>query len=320
MLKAQPAFLEQELNEVVRLFPGAEALDITLSQNFDGSTFSGVLTLGEKQIPYSHEGRAESELVYKSLARRYSKLALYNALSAHFSRHLPWGALTGIRPTRLARGELEKGRDFLPLFHEMDVGEDNIELVSRVIRAQEGIYERREGNCDLYVSLPFCPTRCVYCSFVTAPIDKTRQYIPAYLDAVKRELEGADGLWQNLRSVYIGGGTPFALETEELRAVLEAVKPLRTNGCEYTVEAGRPDVFTEEKLALCKEYGVTRICINAQSFSDRTLERDAPATPSPPPASSSAPTHSVDESGHLEPPSSPLPSPTAPRRDPARNP
>ena len=272
MLTATPAFLEQELGEVVRLFPGAEALDITLSQNFDGSTFSGVLTLGEKTIPYSHEGRAENELVYKSLARRYSKLALYNALAEHFHTHLPWGALTGIRPTRLARGEMEKGRDFLPLFHEMDVSEDNIELVSRVIRAQEGIYEKKAGNCDLYVSLPFCPTRCVYCSFVTAPIDKTKKFIPAYLESLKRELEGAEGLWKNLRSVYIGGGTPFALETEELRAVLEAVKPLRTNGCEYTVEAGRPDVFTEEKLVLLKEYGVTRICINAQSFSDRTLE------------------------------------------------
>lgn len=272
MLKAQPVFLEQELNEVVRLFAGAEEIEIELLQDYDGAVFRGVLRLNGEETRYAHEGAAENELVYKSLARRYSKLALYNALSAHFSRHLPWGALTGIRPTRLARGELERGRDFLPLFHEMDVGEDNIELVSRVIRAQEGIFERKEGNCDLYVSLPFCPTRCVYCSFVTAPIDKTRQYIPAYLDAVKRELEGAEGLWQNLRSVYIGGGTPFALEAEELRAVLEAVKPLRTNGCEYTVEAGRPDVFTEEKLALCKEYGVTRICINAQSFSDRTLE------------------------------------------------
>ena len=191
MLKAQPAFLEQELNEVVRLFAGAEAIEIELEQSFDGSVFSGAVRLNGEETRYAHEGAAENELVYKSLARRYSKLALYNALSAHFGRHLPWGALTGIRPTRLARGELEKGRDFLPLFHEMDVGEDNIELVSRVIRAQEGIFERKEGHCDLYVSLPFCPTRCVYCSFVTAPIDKTRQYIPAYLDAVKRELEGA---------------------------------------------------------------------------------------------------------------------------------
>ena len=272
MLTASPAFLVQELGEVARLFPGAEALEISLTQTFDGDTFSGTLWLNDTPFSYSHEGKAENELIYKSLARRYSKLALYNALAAHFQTRLPWGALTGIRPTRLARGELEKGRDFLPLFHEMDVSEDNTALVSRVLRAQEGLYEKREGNCDLYVSLPFCPTRCVYCSFVTAPIDKTRKFIPAYLESLKRELEGAEGLWRNLRSVYIGGGTPFALETEELRAVLEAVKPLRTNGCEYTVEAGRPDVFTQEKLALCREYGVTRICINAQSFSDRTLE------------------------------------------------
>ena len=272
MLTASPAFLVQELGEVARLFPGAEALEISLTQTFDGDTFSGTLWLNDTPFSYSHEGKAENELIYKSLARRYSKLALYNALAAHFQTRLPWGALTGIRPTRLARGELEKGRDFLPLFHEMDVSEDNTALVSRVLRAQEGLYEKREGNCDLYVSLPFCPTRCVYCSFVTAPIDKTRKFIPAYLECLKRELEGAEGLWRNLRSVYIGGGTPFALETEELRAVLEAVKPLRTNGCEYTVEAGRPDVFTQEKLALCREYGVTRICINAQSFSDRTLE------------------------------------------------
>ncbi len=272
MLTASPAFLVQELGEVARLFPGAEALEISLTQTFDGDTFSGTLWLNDTPFSYSHEGKAENELIYKSLARRYSKLALYNALAAHFQTRLPWGALTGIRPTRLARGELEKGRDFLPLFHEMDVSEDNTALVSRVLRAQEGLYEKREGNCDLYVSLPFCPTRCVYCSFVTAPIDKTRKFIPAYLECLKRELEGAEGLWRNLRSVYIGGGTPFALETEELRAVLEAVKPLRTNGCEYTVEAGRPDVFTAEKLALCREYGVTRICINAQSFSDRTLE------------------------------------------------
>ena len=136
MLKAQPAFLEQELNEVVRLFAGAEELQIELLQDYDGAVFRGVLRLNGEETRYAHEGTAENELVYKSLARRYSKLALYNALSAHFGRHLPWGALTGIRPTRLARGELERGRDFLPLCHERDVGEDNIGRVSRVSRAQ----------------------------------------------------------------------------------------------------------------------------------------------------------------------------------------
>ena len=96
MLKAQPAFLEQELNEVVRLFAGAEEIEIELLQDYDGAVFRGVLRLNGEETRYAHEGAAENELVYKSLARRYSKLALYNALSAHFSRHLPWGALTGI--------------------------------------------------------------------------------------------------------------------------------------------------------------------------------------------------------------------------------
>lgn len=94
-----------------------------------------------------------------------------------------------------------------------------------------------------------------------------------YLDCLSRELEGAKPLIKNLRSVYVGGGTPFVLEAEELEKVFRMIAPLRTNGCEYTVEAGRADVFTTEKLDLCKRYGVTRICINAQSFCDKTLER-----------------------------------------------
>ncbi|MDE5896827.1 MAG: coproporphyrinogen dehydrogenase HemZ, partial [Clostridia bacterium] len=194
------------------------------------------------------------------------------ALSEKFGKTLPWGALTGIRPTRLAYAELEQGKPFEPLFREMGVSRENISLVERTLEGQRGIYERKEGNCDLFVSLPFCPTKCAYCSFVTAPIAKTRQYLPDYLKALKAELQAAQPLIGNLRSVYVGGGTPFALSVEELREVFEAIAPLRQSGCEYTVEAGRPDVFTREKLQLCKDYGVTRICINAQSFSDRTLQ------------------------------------------------
>ena len=141
------------------------------------------------------------------------------------------------------------------------------------MRAQEGIYEKKDGNTDFFVSIPFCPTKCSYCSFITAPIDKTRGFLPDYLDCLEREIFAAAPLTGNLRSVYIGGGTPFVLESEALERVLKAVERVRTNGCEYTVEAGRPDVFTEEKLRLLKEYGVTRICVNPQSFSDKTLER-----------------------------------------------
>ncbi len=267
MITSNYEYLVPELMDVVRLFSGAEDLEI----RHTCADVQNKFMLGGKTYSYAKYFDPKSELERKSLVKRYAKLSLYELLSAHFQKQLPWGALTGIRPTRLAYGELEQGRAFEPLFREMHVSEENIALVRRTLEGQKGIYERKEGNCDLFISLPFCPTKCVYCSFITAPIAKTRQYISDYCATLERELSAAKPLVKRLRSAYIGGGTPFALEASELRRVLEAVAPLVPAGAEYTVEAGRPDVFTKEKLQICKDYGVTRICINAQSFSDKTL-------------------------------------------------
>ena len=270
MIEAQIPYLFNELSEVVRLFEGAESLDIRHQTEARGGVFYNRFTVNGELFTFENRAQAQGETEYKRYIKRFSKLALYRILSARFQKQLPWGALTGIRPTRLAYGELERGKPFEPLFREMGVSEENISLISRVIEGKKGIYERKEGNCDLFVSLPFCPSKCVYCSFITAPIAATRKYLPDYLTAIERELEQLPPV-QNLRSVYIGGGTPFALEADELERVLKAVSRVRRQECEYTVEAGRPDVFTREKLELCKEYGVTRICINAQSFSNQTL-------------------------------------------------
>ncbi len=270
MIEAQIPYLFNELSEVARLFEGAESLDIRHQTEAREGVFYNRFTVNGELFTFENRAQAQGETEYKRYIKRFSKLALYRILSAHFQKQLPWGALTGIRPTRLAYGELERGKPFEPLFREMGVSEENISLISRVIEGQKGIYERKEGNCDLFVSLPFCPSKCVYCSFITAPIAATRKYLPDYLTAIERELEQLPPV-QNLRSVYIGGGTPFALEADELERVLKAVSRVRRQECEYTVEAGRPDVFTREKLELCKEYGVTRICINAQSFSNQTL-------------------------------------------------
>lgn len=271
MLTSTQKFLEPELMDVVRLYEGAEQLCIAHDFRYEDGAFENVFSLEGKTYRSRHEAAFSSGLQYKSLAKRYAKLALYRLLCEKFSKTLPWGALTGIRPTRLAYAELAAGRAFEPLFREMGVSEENIGLVRRVIEGQKSVYERREGNCDLFVSLPFCPTKCEYCSFITAPIAATRKYLPDYLCALEEELAAAAPLIGRLRSVYVGGGTPFALAAEELGRVLRAIAPLRTNGCEYTVEAGRPDTFTPEKLEVCRAYGVTRICINAQSFSDATL-------------------------------------------------
>lgn len=253
--------------DIVRLFPGAEELKIEHAAKSEGTKFFQNFYLDGAEYQFCDAGEEE-----KSVIKRFAKLRLYELLSARFQRELPWGSLTGIRPTRLAYSEQQRGGDFKKFLEGLKVSRENIELVERVLEGQKGIYENAEGNLDLYVSLPFCPSKCDYCSFITAPIDRTRQYIPKYLESLERELEGASGLIKNLRSIYVGGGTPFALEVEDLERVLKKVSGLRKNGCEFTVEAGRPDVFTPEKLRCCKEYGVTRICINAQSFSDKTLQ------------------------------------------------
>jgi oxygen-independent coproporphyrinogen-3 oxidase len=183
---------------------------------------------------------------------------------------LPYGALTGIRPTKLAYAEQAAGRDFVELFKQLDVREDNIRLVKRVIDEQREVYADRGGQ-DLFVSLPFCPSKCEYCSFITAPISATKQYVDDYVACLAKELESVAPLLKNPKSIYIGGGTPFAISAEQLERVYIAINKLNLPKIEYTVEAGRPDVFSQDKLQLSKDYGVTRICINPQSFSDKTL-------------------------------------------------
>ncbi|MBQ8230291.1 MAG: coproporphyrinogen dehydrogenase HemZ [Clostridia bacterium] len=268
-------FLENELLDVVRLFKRRPET-LAHSFRFEEGVFCNDFTVDGKAYSYKNIGQVCDELEFKRLERRFAKLRLYEILSEEYQERMPWGALTGIRPTKLAYREIENGGDFAALFREMHVNEENIRLVEQILQAQKGIYEKKDGNTDLFVSIPFCPTKCAYCSFITAPIDKTRGFLPAYLDCLDKELAAAKESIGKLRSIYIGGGTPFALDAPELKRVLDGIEPIfkaLNPSAEYTVEAGRPDVFTEEKLALLKDYGVTRICINPQSFSDTTLQK-----------------------------------------------
>ncbi len=268
-------FLENELLDVVRLFKNRPQ-SLHHSFRFAEGVFHNVFCLDGEDFAFQDRGQVCDELHFKRLERRFAKLRLYQILSERYNEKMPWGALTGIRPTKLAYREIEENGDFHPLFQEMGVQAENIRLVEEILDAQKGVYEKKDGNTDLFVSLPFCPTKCAYCSFITAPIEKTRHFMPAYLDCLDKELLAARESVGTLRSVYIGGGTPFALEREELRRVLQGVDGIyrsQSPYVEYTVEAGRPDVFSEEKLALLKDFGVTRICINPQSFSDETLQK-----------------------------------------------
>ena len=274
MLTTNCAFLENEILDVARLFKNRPAFITHTFRHDESGVFYNEFEVDGDVYSFEDRGQVCGEIELKRLERRFAKLRLYEILSEKYGEKMPWGALTGIRPTKLAYTEIEHGGDYKTLFRQMQVQENNIRLVEDILNAQRGIYEKKDGNTDLFISLPFCPSKCAYCSFITAPIDKTRQFMPAYLDCLDKELQAAKESVKNLKSVYIGGGTPFAIDAPDLKRVLKATeKAIESRSVEYTVEAGRPDVFSKEKLQLLKDYGVNRICINPQTFSDETLKK-----------------------------------------------
>ncbi len=273
MLTTDTSFLFAELMDVVRLF-GAEDADISHTFARDGVNYVNAVSSGGTVRTFSDVWHAEGELAAKRCAKRSAKLALYEFLSELTGKTFPWGALTGIRPTKMAYAELAEGRDFAPLFKKFRVCEENVNIVRRVLAEQRALYEKnRDAGEDVFVSLPFCPTKCEYCSFITAPYAAVKKYAADYAETLVKEIYSLKGTITRANSVYIGGGTPFCLENDKLERIYAAINEVCGGAEEFTVEAGRPDTFTDEKLAACKRAGVTRICVNPQTFSDETLVR-----------------------------------------------
>ena len=268
MLNTNSEYLRPEIMDVLRLFDKEEE-EFTHYFSYSGGKFYNVIEHGSQFYDFEDDFNPSDELELKRYAKRFAKLAFYKVLSKTTGIELPWGALTGIRPTKLAWTEMAAGRDYKELFNKLCVSKDNIKLTEQIIKTQHGLHK---GGKSLYVSIPFCPTKCDYCSFITAPIEKTKQYVENYIECLVKEIESVKPIVGGIRSVYVGGGTPFVLSTEQLTPIYAAINKILPKNCEYTVEAGRPDVFSEEKLELSKEFGVNRICVNPQSFNDRTLE------------------------------------------------
>lgn len=265
---------ESDLKEVVNLFGDADVIKIKHRFSESEKKFVNTVTVDGKVYAYGNLVIiTDDEIEKKRLMKRYAKLSLYKALSKHFDVQLPWGALTGIRPTKLAYQQIEKEGDFAEFFIDtMKVSPEKTALTKAVIYTQKGIYEKNDLNSDFFVFIPFCPSRCKYCSFISADIKSASKYVDAYVNALIDEIEFSKKFVKNLRSIYIGGGTPVALSDEHLGKILCAIDKINT-GVEYTVEAGRPDRITESNLKLLKRHGVTRICINPQTFSNVTLEK-----------------------------------------------
>ena len=210
------------------------------------------------------------------------KNLLYSVLSGYTGKVLPWGNLTGIRPTKIAYGLLEEGKTEDEVISYMekvyDCSKEKAELSIDIANRERKLLStlHYENGYSLYLGIPFCPTTCLYCSFTSYPIGLWKKRVDEYLTAMEKEMDYVSEIYKDkiLDTVYIGGGTPTTLEPDELRRLLSYLKCKFdfTTVQEFTVEAGRADSITKEKLEVLKEFGVTRISVNPQTMKDETLK------------------------------------------------
>lgn len=221
------------------------------------------------------------EQVYHTVSHAL-KQAFYKAGTALLGRGLPWGSLTGVRPVKLPTRAMLAGKS--PKQAEKELREDYhvsapraalaVECAQAALDVKKGL--TRDGMA-LYIGIPFCPTRCAYCSFISADVRGSLALVEPYVDGLCREIELAGALLRErgvyISCAYMGGGTPTTLAAGQLHKILSAVENFLPMGrcAEFTVEAGRPDTITADKLETLKRHGIHRISINPQSMEDQVL-------------------------------------------------
>ena len=278
-----------DIAEEIRMFLGLVPIspeetpetELTVSVTLDGSIMTATAqTQGVEPITVGYTVDPNDPLDRKRQEKRAEKRAVYALMQRVHPTEMPWGSLTGIRPTKLLRelclrvGDEEAVRQFRDVF---SVRIDKLRLAATINAVQKPIIESvRPDDVDVYIGIPYCKTRCLYCSF-GAEIAK-KNAIQEYLPYLYRDIENGARLLRDggyhVRATYLGGGTPTVLSAQELDALLHHFEACcGSYGTECTVEAGRPDTITREKLQVLLDHGVKRISINPQTMSDESLRR-----------------------------------------------
>ena len=208
------------------------------------------------------------------------KKSIVDCISKTCETKLPWGVLTGIRPTKIVHELLDKSLyeeqiiDILTKEYKLDI--EKAKLMLEIARKErEYIYPLDDDKYSLYISIPFCPTRCLYCSFPSNDINSSRDFVDIYTESLIFELKEMSYVMKNkiLDTVYIGGGTPTAIPSSNLDRIIKSVyKHFGTNMREFTVEAGRPDTIDLEMLTMLRVNKIKRISINPQTMNENTLK------------------------------------------------
>ncbi len=268
---------DSALSAEVSLKFGAVYATAVTRLNCNGTVYRGLSRIKRADLT--------DKLVTDRLLQKTLKLSFYKAaISARAPAGVKpaWGALTGIRPSKIVTGMLDRGfsdkKALKRLAHDYFVSPERGALC--IDTAKAGILTKKtlgERDIALYIGIPFCPTRCHYCSFVSHSVEKSMKLIGPFLEALYKEIDAlseiAHKVQLNIISVYIGGGTPTTLSHEQLEYLIKKLASAfdLKNVREYTVEAGRPDTITAQKLEVLYKNGVTRISINPQTMSDAVL-------------------------------------------------
>ena len=207
---------------------------------------------------------------------------LYESLCIHTGKTLPWGNMTGIRPTKIAMSMLIEGASDEDIIHHYKdkhfVSDEKALLSLDIAKREKQLLStlHYENGYSLYIGIPFCPTTCLYCSFTSYPIAMHRKRVSEYIDCLIREMDYVKEVYRDkiLDTVYIGGGTPTTLEADDLDRLITALKAHFDFNTvqEFTVEAGRADSITREKLEVLYKHGVDRISVNPQTMNQCTLD------------------------------------------------
>lgn len=268
---------KEELNEHIRLRVMFE--DSVVSVEYF-ETFSETQT-DSKIENVNPASKWKQDFCVTDFIKNDVKLFLYDCLCEITGKKLPWGNLTGIRPTKIVLGMLQEGkeeteiRDFMENKHK--VSQEKIDLSFDIARREKEILStlHYENGYSLYIGIPFCPTTCLYCSFTSYPICVHRDKVEKYIDCLMEEMKETAHIMKGriLDTVYIGGGTPTTLEADQLDRLIKALREIFDFKTvqEFTVEAGRADSITREKLEVLYGNGVSRISVNPQTMNEETL-------------------------------------------------
>ncbi|MBM7613898.1 coproporphyrinogen dehydrogenase HemZ [Alkaliphilus hydrothermalis] len=250
---------------------------VTTEVYYDGKSENVV------EVKALNELHEKDPQVIRKISKTLIKRGIFQLLKQIKKTYLPWGILVGIRPTKIVHELMEEGKTSVEILQilqeEYYIQEDKGQLLLSVAeREHPYIYPIDESKVSIYISIPFCPTRCVYCSFPSNPMKQWGYLQDAYVEALCKEIIETSKLirekGKDIENIYIGGGTPSTLNIQQLEKLFNClevsfdIKDLK----EFTFEAGRPDTIDEEKLTFLKNKGVGRLSINPQTMNDCTLE------------------------------------------------